>query len=114
MPDPDSLSGSVALGAAVIEPKLVSHPDRSRQEVNLVTTSARSSAPDAAVWPRCRIRVWFGEEVICSHVAEPREADRYASLMAQRFAGLAVTIDNEPDSRAVELPHHLLWEQTVQ
>jgi hypothetical protein len=80
-----------------------------------VATSDRPSAPDnAETLPRCWIRVWFGEEVICSHVAEPREAERYAILMAQRFAGLAVTVDSDPDPRAVGLPHHLLWEQTVQ
>jgi hypothetical protein len=62
---------------------------------------------------RCRIRVWFGDEVICSHVADPGEADRYATLMARRFAGLAVTIDSEPGPCDAELPHHLLWEQTV-
>jgi hypothetical protein len=62
---------------------------------------------------RCRIRVWFGDEVICSHVADPDEAERYAALMARRFAGLAVTIDSAPGPRDAELPHHLLWEQTV-
>jgi len=62
---------------------------------------------------RCRIRVWFGNEVICSHVADSAEAERYATLMARRFAGLAVTIDSEPGPHDAELPHHLLWEQTV-
>ena len=70
-----------------------------------------ASSPDAD--DERRVRVWFGSEVICSHVAAPEEAERYARLMAQRFAGLAVTIDNQPDQKDRCLPHELLWEQTV-
>jgi hypothetical protein len=62
---------------------------------------------------RSRIRVWFGNEVICSHAADPEEAERYAALMARRFAGLAVTIDSGAEPDDPELPHHLLWEHTV-
>jgi hypothetical protein len=69
------------------------------------------TAPTTA--ERQRVRVWFGDKVICSHVADPDEAERYATLMAQRFAGLAVTIDSAPGTRDAELPHQLLWEQTV-
>lgn len=60
-----------------------------------------------------RVRVWFGNEVICSHAAEPEQAERYARLMAQRFAGLTITIENDPDKADPQLPHELLWEQTV-
>ena len=60
-----------------------------------------------------RIQVWFGSEVICSHAAEPSEAERYARLMAQRFAGLTISIDNEPGANDPGLPHELLWEWTV-
>lgn len=60
-----------------------------------------------------RVRVWFGSEVICSHAADPGEAERYAKLMAQRFAGLTVTIDDQPGAKDQGLPHELLWEQTV-
>lgn len=60
-----------------------------------------------------RVRVWFGSEVICSHAAAPDEAERYARLMARRFAGLAVTIDDKPGHKDQRLPHELLWEQTV-
>lgn len=63
---------------------------------------------------RRRIRVWFGNEVICSHVADPLEAQRYATLMAQRFAGLTITVDDAPVTSESPLPHELLWEQTVQ
>ena len=42
---------------------------------------------------RMRVRVWFGNEVICSLRADPEPAYRYARLMAQRYAGLRVTID---------------------
>jgi hypothetical protein len=58
--------------------------------------------------------VWFGSEVICSHVAESAQAERYARLMARRFAGLTVTIDDRPGLNDTGLPHELLWVQTVQ
>jgi hypothetical protein len=88
--------------------------DCGTEEVNPATVSVRPPAPDAvATSPRCRIRVWFGNEVICTHVADPNEAEQYATLMARRFAGLVVTVDNEPGPQDPVLPHHLLWEQTV-
>lgn len=62
---------------------------------------------------RRRVRVWFGTEVICTHVADPTEAERYAALMRQRFAGLTVTVDNAPTVNDTSLPHELLWERTV-
>jgi hypothetical protein len=62
---------------------------------------------------RRRVRVWFGNEVICTHVAEPTEAERYAALMGQRFAGLTVTVDDTPAIADTSLPHELLWERTV-
>jgi hypothetical protein len=62
---------------------------------------------------RRRVCVWFGSEVICSHAAEPDQAERYARLMARRFAGLTVTIDGKAGARDTELPHELLWEWTV-
>lgn len=58
--------------------------------------------------------MWFGTEVICSHAAAPDEAERYARLMARRFAGLTVTIDDQPGVRDTRLPHELLWEWTVE
>lgn len=61
-----------------------------------------------------RVRVWFGNEVICSHAAEPGEAERYARLMARRFAGLTVTVDDQLGETDQGLPHELLWEQTIQ
>lgn len=64
---------------------------------------------------RRRVRVWFGREVICSHAAEPERARRYAVLMRQRFAGLRVTIDDEPydGDRSRGLPSEPLWPLTV-
>ena len=62
---------------------------------------------------RRRVRVWFGTEVICTHVADPMEAERYAALMRQRFAGLTVTVDDAPTVGDTSLPHELLWERTV-
>jgi hypothetical protein len=70
-------------------------------------------AVDAHSDHKRRVRVWFGSEVICSHAADPGEAEQYARLMARRFAGLTVTIDDQPGERDARLPHELLWEQTV-
>jgi hypothetical protein len=70
-----------------------------------------SQASDAS--QRRRVRVWFGSEVICSHAADPAEAKRYARLMARRFAGLTVTIDDQPGEKDTGLPHELLWERTI-
>lgn len=62
---------------------------------------------------RRRVRVWFGTEVICSHVADSAAAERYADLMQRRFAGLTITVDDDPGVADPDLPHELLWEQTV-
>lgn len=43
-----------------------------------------------------RVRVWFGENVIASHVAAPAIAARYEQAMRRRFAGLRVTNDAAP------------------
>lgn len=65
--------------------------------------------------PVQRVRVWFGSEVICSHAAEAERAKRYAVLMRQRFAGLRVTVDDEPEDggRSRVLPTEPLWPLTV-
>jgi hypothetical protein len=62
---------------------------------------------------RQRVQVWFGSEVICSHEADPQQALRYATLMSRRFAGLRVTIDDNPSSTDRKLPNELLWDSTV-
>ena len=62
---------------------------------------------------RLRVRVWFGREVICAHAADPEQARRYATLMSRRFAGLRVTIDDEPKGTESTLPNELLWDSTV-
>lgn len=62
---------------------------------------------------RRRVRVWFGSEVICSHEADPQQAQRYAKLMSRRFAGLRVTIDANPSANDRKLPNELLWDSTV-
>lgn len=62
---------------------------------------------------RLRIRVWFGDEIICSHEADPERALRYAALMAQRFAGLRVTVDDRPQDGDEALPEETLWSLTV-
>lgn len=69
--------------------------------------------PGLSTVSKRRVRVWFGSEVICSHAAEPDEAERYARLMARRFAGLNVTVDDQPGETDQGLPHELLWERTV-
>ncbi|MGH3360496.1 MAG: hypothetical protein ACRDO7_16965 [Nocardioidaceae bacterium] len=62
---------------------------------------------------RQRIRVWFGDEVVCTHEADPERARRYADLMSRRFAGLRVTIDECPDRNDAALPEETLWSLTV-
>jgi hypothetical protein len=62
---------------------------------------------------RRRVQVWFGSEVICSHEADPQQAQRYAKLMSRRFAGLRVTIDDQPGANDRKLPNELLWDKTV-
>lgn len=65
------------------------------------------------VRPRQRVRVWFGDQIICSHEAEPEQALRYAALMAQRFAGLRVTVDDQPQESDRTLPEETLWPLTI-
>jgi|Tabmets5t2r1_1033131.scaffolds.fasta_scaffold27954_3 hypothetical protein len=75
-----------------------------------MSTGLGGGDTDAA---RRRVRVWFGSEVICSHEADPCQAQRYAMLMSRRFAGLRVTIDDQPGARDTALPDELLWDSTV-
>lgn len=62
---------------------------------------------------QCRVRVWLGSEVICSHVTDGERARRYAALMLQRFAGLRVTIDAAPGRHEPGALPQLLWDRTV-
>lgn len=39
------------------------------------------------------VRVWFGQHVVASYTATASLADRYATSMQRRFAGLRVTTD---------------------
>ncbi|WP_328990312.1 hypothetical protein OG394_29180 [Kribbella sp. NBC_01245] len=50
----------------------------------------------ASTQKRVWVRVWFGEHVIADYTAVPDLADRYASAMGRRFAGLKVTSDPVP------------------
>lgn len=58
-----------------------------------------------------RVRVWFGSHVIATYVGDPGEADRYARAMAQRFAGLRVTIDGQASRFDPLLPHRARWDR---
>lgn len=58
-----------------------------------------------------RVRVWFGRHVICTYAADPQEAERYARLMAQRFAGLRVTIDDQASRLDPMLPERVWWDR---
>lgn len=61
-----------------------------------------------------RIRVWFGEHVLCEYEAAPERTERYATLTRQRFAGLKVTVDDRPIEDAFQLPEEeRLWQLTV-
>jgi hypothetical protein len=42
------------------------------------------------------VRVWFGQHVVASYTASASLADRYATSMQRRFAGLRVTTDPLP------------------
>lgn len=58
------------------------------------------------------VRVWFGQHVIAAYVAEPELAQRYATAMARRFAGLRVTNDPvAPKGKPGRpLPGERLWD----
>ena len=57
------------------------------------------------------VRVWFGQHVIASYVADPESAKRYAEAMDRRYAGLKVTNDPVPvpDPNAQPLPPRRIW-----
>jgi len=42
---------------------------------------------------RNRVRVWFGDHVVCDYRGDAEHAERYAAAMSRRFAGLRVTND---------------------
>lgn len=58
------------------------------------------------------VRVWFGQHVIASYVAEPELAATYANAMGRRYAGLKVTNDPVPvaDPNARPLPPRRIWD----
>jgi len=58
-----------------------------------------------------RVRVWFGRHVIATYVAEPDQAERYARAMAQRFAGLRITIDDHASRFDPLLPLRAGWDR---
>jgi hypothetical protein len=58
-----------------------------------------------------RVRVWFGRHVIATYVADPGEAERYAQAMGRRFAGLRVTIDDQPSRLDPILPNRMWWDR---
>lgn len=60
---------------------------------------------------RRHVRVWFGEHVIASYVAEPDLAESYARAMGRRYAGLRVTNDLVPvDAPSAQpLPPRRIW-----
>lgn len=68
--------------------------------------------------PRKRVRVWFADTPICTHVAEPERAKDYARAIGQRFLGLRVTVDDAPKQSQGGQPRPLpdnsaLWSLTV-
>lgn len=56
-----------------------------------------------------RVRVWFGEHVVCDYRADPVAAERYAAAMARRFAGLRITVDDGVADDLRPLPCEQLW-----
>ena len=57
------------------------------------------------------VRVWFGEHVIASYVADPVAAQRYAEAMDRRYAGLNITNDPVPvdNPNGRPLPPRRIW-----
>lgn len=74
------------------------------------STATNDDQPDQTLR---RIQVWFGDEVICSHSAPAWQARRYVALIGGRFAGLRVTVDDQPSDIGPALPHELLWDRTI-
>jgi hypothetical protein len=58
-----------------------------------------------------RVRVWFGTHPIATYTATEDQAEQYARLMAQRFAGLKITIDNAPSRLDPILPVRAWWDR---
>jgi hypothetical protein len=64
---------------------------------------------------RARVRVWFGDHVIADYSAEVERAERYATAMSRRFAGLTITTEPVPDDEVAPtrpLPGERLWDVT--
>jgi hypothetical protein len=64
--------------------------------------------------PTHRVRVMFGEHCIARYKADQASAERYASAMARRFAGLNVMLGplselTADDMPADPLPSEQLW-----
>jgi hypothetical protein len=55
------------------------------------------------------VRIWFGPYAIATQVAEPDRAERCGRMLAQRFAGLGVTIDDQSDRLDPILPDRVWW-----
>ncbi|MFK4087986.1 hypothetical protein ACI2LF_27995 [Kribbella sp. NPDC020789] len=51
---------------------------------------------------RILVRVWFGDHLLSSYVAEPALAARFAAAMQRRLTGVRVTTDDQT------LHHHRL------
>jgi hypothetical protein len=73
--------------------------------MSLTATPAARSSDE----PRCRVRVWFGQHVMCSYTADQIAAQRYAAAMARRFPGLRVSVDELTEIGLRPLPCELLW-----
>lgn len=81
------------------------------------TATAGTTVPSPRGGRLCRVRVWFGEQVLCDYAAPRPQAERYATAMRRRFFGLHVTIDASvpaSDSDRSPLPDNsALWPLTV-
>jgi hypothetical protein len=74
-------------------------------------SSATDRADNDEVSSLSRVRVWFGRHAIATYTAGPDDAERYASAMAQRFAGLRITIDDQPSHLDPLLPERVWWDR---
>lgn len=86
--------------------------------LQLTHNTAPSSPSSTAGTADQLVQVWFGAHIVCAYRADPEAAERYATAMSRRFAGLKVTITppaaHSPGARMPlpSLPRERMWELT--
>lgn len=84
--------------------------------MDVTVQHGQDPAQASAESSRCRVRVWFGEQVLCQYSAPRPQAERYAAAMRRRFLGLRVTVEAVVKDSSGEAPlptNAALWPLTV-